>query len=156
MPLFTEYFNCILKIKIMLETYHTYDMLERIGIAGTEVFSNKVKELFNAIALKEYDPLSRRYSTINLCKSKTPLLISSHSRNKEFNADFPAFQEGVYVVEEKIKNFLKQTLEPITTVANRLLVLQRYEKLNLECLCLNRRYLDVALMLETEMENVKD
>lgn len=44
----------------MLETYQTYDMLERIGIAGTEVFSNKVKEMFNAIALKEYDPLSRR------------------------------------------------------------------------------------------------
>lgn len=94
---------------------------------------------------------------VYLSKSKLRALISFyHFRNKEFNGDFQVFQDGVYVVEEKIKNFLKQTLEPITTVANRLLVLQRYEKLNLECLCLNRRYLDVALMLETEIENVKD
>lgn len=47
-------------------------------------------------------------------------------------------------------------MAPIQNSSAMLLMLRRFEKLQLDCLCLDRRYLDVAVMLEKEMDQIKD
>lgn len=124
------------QIKVILQTSITYSILDRIKITGTEVFSDKIKNLVEAISKKKYDPLAHRV--------------------EDFDIDYTAFLKEVYANDAGLQNFLKDQLIPIKTVCSRLIVLKRFERLHLDCLCLDRRYLDVALMLEKEMEDLKD
>lgn len=55
-----------------------------------------------------------------------------------------------------MQKFVKQSMAPIQNSSAMLLMLKRFERLKLDCLCLERRYLDVAVMLEKEMEQIKD
>jgi dynein heavy chain, axonemal len=78
------------------------------------------------------------------------------SRLKDFDTDYEFFFKQVETAEFGLQKYIKDVLKPIPTVTSRMLVLSRYEKLQLDCLCLDRRYLDVAVMLELEIANFKD
>lgn len=77
-------------------------------------------------------------------------------RSSQFDKIFEIFQKEVEYSEIGIQVFLKDLLQPIPTSEARLNVLKRFEVLNLDCLCMDRRYLDVAIILEKEIENLKD
>lgn len=55
-----------------------------------------------------------------------------------------------------MQQFVKQLIQPVLNTEAMLLILNRFERLKLDCLCLDRRYLDVFRMYEKELENIKD
>lgn len=78
------------------------------------------------------------------------------TRAKQFDADYIKWNKGTEAAEIGMQKFVKQSMAPIQNSSAMLLLLKRFERLQLDCLCLERRYLDVAVMLEKEMEQIKD
>lgn len=101
-----------------------------------EVFYERILAAYKTIASKAYDPLVDPY--------------------KLLTDDFNLFQKEVEEAELQMQRFVKEMLFPIPTSESRLLIMKRFEALKLDCLCLDRRYLDIAQMLEKEIENIKD
>ncbi|XP_062548437.1 dynein axonemal heavy chain 8 [Armigeres subalbatus] len=124
------------KIKNIMELYLKYQIIDRIGIAGTNTFSNLIKKAFNWIASKTYDPLVHR--------------------QHQFDVDYEVFLKEIKAAETGLQKFTKEMLSVVPTIESRLLMLSRFEKLQLDCLCLDRRYLDVAVMLEKQIFEIKD
>lgn len=124
------------KISEVMETCLRYKVLDRVRIAGMGAFAVRIKSAFKAISEKLYDPLAHRLT--------------------EFDTDYTIFQKEINSVEIEMKAFVKNHLKNIESVDMRLMTLKRYDKLDLECLSLGRRYLDVAVMLEREIEDIKD
>lgn len=130
---FTTRLNKILEV---MEVSLRYKVLDRVQIAGMESFNERIKAVFTVISEKPYDPLAHRLD--------------------EFDTDYLSFQKNVSHVEMDMQAFVKHYMEKIECAEMRLLTLKRFERLNLECLCLDHRYLDVAVMLEKEIEDIKD
>ncbi|CRK87169.1 CLUMA_CG000977, isoform A [Clunio marinus] len=124
------------KICEIMEICLQYQVLDRIRIGGMEPFSEKIKSAFNAISQKPFDPLAHRV--------------------KEFDDDYQTFQEKICSVEKEMQVFVKNYVKDIELAEMRILTLARFDRLNLDCLRLDRRYLDVAEMLEVEFEELKD
>lgn len=110
--------------------------MDRIRISGMEKFSAMIKGARATISSKPYDPLNYRIDT--------------------FNRDFVDFVKEVEQAEVGMQQFVKQQITGVPIAESVLLILERFERLNLECLCLDRRYLEVAEMLEKEMFLLKD
>lgn len=134
--LFLVYGNTLFQIRVILETFQTYSILNQVQISGTEAFFDRINTIFTAITSQSYDPLA--------------------IFNRQFAVDFKDFQKEIEAIELGLQRHLKEKLTPIPSCASRLLVLKRFEVLRLDCLAMDRRYLDVAVMLEKEIETVKD
>lgn len=78
------------------------------------------------------------------------------SRVKQFDSDYIKWNKGTEAAEIGMQKFVKQSMAPIQNSSAMLLLLKRFEKLQLDCLCLDRRYLDVVVLLENEMDQIKD
>lgn len=124
------------KIKFILDTELTYSVLDDIKIMGMEKFNSQIKSARDTISQKNYDPLDYR---INL-----------------FDADFNAFMKDLESAEIGMQKLVKEKIQGYPKYDSVILVLKRFERLNLECLCMDRRYLDVAEMLEREILHLKD
>ncbi|XP_026846872.1 dynein heavy chain 8, axonemal [Drosophila persimilis] len=124
------------KVKWIANTEITYSILDRIMISGMERFNALIKGARITISSKIYDPLNYRIET--------------------FNTDFEKFVNEVEEAEVGMQQFVKLLSTECPSAESVLLVLKRFEALNLECLCLDRRYLEVAEMLEKEMFLLKD
>ncbi|XP_036329883.1 dynein heavy chain 8, axonemal-like [Rhagoletis pomonella] len=136
-------FTCLQKFQARLEkirdifnTELIYSVLDRINISGMEKFNAQIKGARSTIASKPYDPLDYR---IDL-----------------FNKDYNAFIKEVEQAEVGMQQFVKQQIADVPIAESVILILQRFEHLGLECLCLDRRYLEVVEMLEKEMFLLKD
>lgn len=101
-----------------------------------EKFSAMIKGARATISSKPYDPLNYRIET--------------------FDMDFQKFIKEVERAEVGMQQFVKQQIADVPIAESVILILKRFERLNLECLCLDRRYLEVAEMLEQEMFLLKD
>lgn len=101
-----------------------------------EKFNAQIKGARAAISAKPYDPLNYRIEA--------------------FDKDFETFVKEVEVAEVGMQQFVKQQIQGVPIAESVILILKRFENLNLECLCLDRRYLEVAEMLEKEMFLLKD
>lgn len=77
-------------------------------------------------------------------------------RVKQFDTDYIKWNKGTEAAEIGMQKFVKQSMAPIQNTSAMLLMLKRFERLQLDCLCLDRRYLDVVVMLEKEMDQIKD
>lgn len=75
---------------------------------------------------------------------------------KTFERDYETWNNEVEHGEYEMLQFVKQLVEPIQTTEGKLLVLKRFDRLQLDCLCLDRRYLDVFTLYEKELDNLKD
>ncbi|EDS37982.1 ciliary dynein heavy chain 5 [Culex quinquefasciatus] len=124
------------KIKNIMELFLKYQVIDRIGIAGTNVFSSRINKAFDVIAAKPYDPLVHR--------------------QHQFDVDFEVFKKEVEAAEIGLQKFAKEMCNEVPTIESRLLVLNRFERLRLDCLCLDRRYLDIAVLLEKDIFDIKD
>ncbi|XP_058453053.1 dynein axonemal heavy chain 8 [Malaya genurostris] len=124
------------KIHNIMELYLKYKIIDEVGISGTEKFSNRIKKAYDVIASKTYDPLVHR--------------------QHQFDHDYDVFLKEIEASEIGLQQFVKEMLSVIPTIESRLLVLNRFEKLQLDCLCLDRRYLDIAIMLEKQIFEIKD
>ncbi|XP_055595824.1 dynein axonemal heavy chain 8 [Uranotaenia lowii] len=124
------------KIKNMMELVLKYQVIDQIGISGTEVFSSKIEKAFDVISSKTYDPLVHR--------------------EHQFDHDYEIFLKEVEAAEIGLQKYSKEMVNSVPNIESRLLVLKRFERLQLECLCLDRRYLDIAMLLETQIFEIKD
>uniref|UniRef100_A0A1A9WR67 AAA+ ATPase domain-containing protein n=1 Tax=Glossina brevipalpis TaxID=37001 RepID=A0A1A9WR67_9MUSC len=124
------------KIKLIFNTEITYSVLDRIRISGMEKFNAMIKGARATISSKPYDPLNYRIEL--------------------FDTDFQKFIKEVERAEVGMQQFVKQQIADVPIAESVILILKRFERLNLECLCLDRRYLEVAEMLEQEMFLLKD
>lgn len=124
------------KVKWIANTDITYSILDRIMISGMERFNAMIKGARMTISSQLYDPLNYRIET--------------------FDLDFEKFVNEVEEAEVGMQQFVKLLSTECPSAASVMLVLKRFEALSLECLCLDRRYLEVAEMLEREMFLLKD
>lgn len=124
------------KIKFILDTELTYLVLDDIKIMGMEKFNSQIKNARLTISQKKYDPLDYRIDT--------------------FDEDFKVFMKDLEGAEIGMQKLVKEKIQGIPIFDSVILVLKRFEKLNLECLCMDRRYLDVTEMLEKEILHLKD
>jgi dynein heavy chain, axonemal len=124
------------KVKEISQNLLRYQVLDQIKISGMEVFADRIKEAYKTISEKSYDPLVYR--------------------DEEFDKDFLNFNMETDAVEAGMSNFVKQYVENIETAEMRLLTLKRFAALDLDCLHLDHRFLDVAVILEKEIEDIKD
>lgn len=124
------------KIREIMEVCLRYEILKTIPITGMEQFLEKIELAFETISTTFYDPLAYRL--------------------KQFDKDFLQFQKEVSVAEMDMENFVKDYLDPIPLTAQRILTLKRFQRLNLICLKLADRMIDVANLLTIEIENIKD
>lgn len=124
------------KVKWIANTEITYSILDRNMISGMEKFNAMIKGARITISSQSYDPLNYRIET--------------------FDTDFDKFFKEVEEAEVGMQQFVKLLSTECLTAESVMLVLKRFEALNLECLCLDRRYLEVAEMLEKEMFLLKD
>lgn len=124
------------KIREIMEICLRYQVLKLIPISGMEQFHEKITFSFLKISNTLYDPLEYR--------------------KQNFNVDFLNFQKEISIVELEMEIFVKNYIEPVPTAVQRVLTLKRFQKLNLKCLKLSDRFVDLAGMLIGEIENVKD
>uniref|UniRef100_A0AAG5D7L6 AAA+ ATPase domain-containing protein n=1 Tax=Anopheles atroparvus TaxID=41427 RepID=A0AAG5D7L6_ANOAO len=124
------------KIMQVMELYLKYEIIGRVAISGTEVFSERIQSAYSVLTSKPYDPLV-------------------HTEH-QFDADYEIYLKQVDISESGLQQFLKAQLAKESTVDNSLLLLKRFEKLQLDCLCLDRCFVDVALKLEQEIFLLKD
>jgi len=124
------------KIKDVMSIALTYSVLDRINISGTEKISNDIKQAFKKISSKPYNPLAYR--------------------SPSFDNDYDIFIKEVEAAEAELQQSLKAKIHQLSNTHSMLLLLKRFERLELDCLCLDRRYLDVAMFLEKEIEQLKD
>lgn len=75
---------------------------------------------------------------------------------RSFDDDYQIWNDEIEATELAMQRFVKQLIMPVETVEGKLLVLKRFERLQLDCLCLDRRYLDVFVRFQLELENLKD
>lgn len=126
----------LMKIQEVMIVEMRYEVLDRIKISGMEKFNKQIKGAYETISKKPYDPLAHRIST--------------------FDGDYVNFMQEVICIETDMATWVKSYFDQIDNLEMRLLTLKRFEKLNLECLNLDRRYLDIAEMMEKEIEDIKD
>lgn len=124
------------KIKQVIEIKVTYSVLQRIRISGMETFEEMLLKAHEKMVTRPYPMLDHRV--------------------KVFERDYLAWNTEVETAEYQMLQFVKQTVEPIATTEGKLLVLKRFDRLGLDCLCMDRRYLDVFTVFEKELENLKD
>lgn len=55
-----------------------------------------------------------------------------------------------------MQQFVKQYINSIPNTDSMILALKRFERLKLDCLHLDRRYLEVAMLFEKELVEIKD
>ncbi|KAG4073253.1 hypothetical protein HA402_008599 [Bradysia odoriphaga] len=120
----------------IIDTKVTYSVLDKIKISGMERYRNQIVSEFNEITEKPY--------------------FHTNHWVKQFDSDYIKWNKATEAAEIGMQKFVKQSMAPIQNTSAMLLLLKRFEKLQLNCLCLDRRYLDVAVMLEKEMEEIKD
>lgn len=123
-------------IKHIVDVKVTYTVLRRIRISGFEKFEENLTSAYEQIASKPYSALDHR--------------------EKTFDQDYAIWNGQVEAAELGMQTFVKEQIQPIQNVDALLLLLKRFDRLQLDCLCMDRRYLDVAIMLEKEMERLKD
>lgn len=124
------------QIKYIFNVEITYSVLDRIQISGMEKFNVIIKGARAVISSKDYDPLNYRIDS--------------------FDDDYKRFVQELEQAEVGMQQFVKQQITGVPITESVILILQRFERLQLECLCLDRRYLEVAEMLEKEMFLLKD
>lgn len=74
-----------------------------------------------------------------------------------FETDYGIWEKTIQQIERDMQQFVKsEMLQFHDNLCPGLLLLKRFENLNLDCLCLNRRYLDVAVWFATELQTLKD
>ncbi|XP_030752815.1 dynein heavy chain 8, axonemal [Sitophilus oryzae] len=124
------------QIVYVLQTTVKYSILQQSTIEGIDVYAQKFKDFFTEISTQKYDALNHRLPY--------------------FEKDFNQFKQNVVDTEWELEEFVGASLEKMTDVDNILRLLKRFEKLDLECLHLDERYLEAMMLFQFEIETLRD
>ncbi|XP_049799902.1 dynein axonemal heavy chain 8-like [Schistocerca nitens] len=126
----------LVKIEDLLQTALTYSILKSSKIEGIDQFAKKFDQMYEKVRYQKYDPLEHR--------------------KPDFDIDYSTFKESVLETEEELRQFLEALLSETPDVRQSLLVLARFEKLGLECLKLDEKYLEVLEKFQNQINDVKE
>lgn len=74
-----------------------------------------------------------------------------------FEIDYKTWTKTVQQIELDMQQFVKTEMQQFhDNLCPGLLLLKRFENLKLDCLCLDRRYLDLAIWFANELQSLKD
>lgn len=124
------------RINDVLTTTIKYSILQSSTIEGIDEFALRFIEFHKKISSQKYDALNHRLP--------------------HFDIDYEKFKQDVVDEEWKLEEFVAASVQHFSDVDNILRLLKRFEKLNLECLNLDERYLDAFILFQNEMENLRD
>ncbi|CAG9855812.1 unnamed protein product [Phyllotreta striolata] len=133
---FENFKNRLQKIVYILQTTMKYSILKNSTIEGIDEFSDKFVEYFRTISQKPYDALNYR-------------LV-------EFDNDYNEFRQNVVDSEWELEEFVANSLAKLNDIDNVIRLIKRFEKLNLECLHLEERYLEAMVMYNSELDFLRD
>lgn len=120
----------------VLKTATKYSILESSKIEGIDVYAKKFKDYFRKISTQKYDALNHRLDS--------------------FDKDYLEYKKNIAETEFELEEFVANSLDNYLDVDNILRLLKRFEKLNLECLQLDERYLEAMELLQDEIEVLRD
>lgn len=120
----------------VLNTTIKYSILQSSTIEGIDIYAEKFKVFFKKMTSQKYDALNHRLNY--------------------FDKDYAEFKQNVVDTEWELEEFVGNSLEKMTDVDNILRLLKRFEKLSLECLHLDERYLEAMEMFQEEIEKLRD
>lgn len=120
----------------VLQTTVKYSILQSSTIEGIDYFANKFQQFYKQISSQKYDELNHRLDA--------------------FDKDYAEFKQNVIDTEWELEEFVGSSLEKMGNVDNVLRLLNRFEKLNLECLHLDERYLETLELFQNEIEVLRD
>ncbi|XP_026319438.1 dynein heavy chain 8, axonemal-like [Hyposmocoma kahamanoa] len=126
----------LLKIIDLFQTYIKYYVLNKTTLEGIEEFAATFNKLFKQISSKTYDALDHR--------------------RPDFDKDYKAYKDNVANNELLLENFMIQSVNKCPTTEIALLLLKRFERLNLECLYLEDQYYDLIAKYTEEIEDIRD
>ncbi|KAL1516507.1 hypothetical protein ABEB36_000416 [Hypothenemus hampei] len=124
------------QIVYVLETTTKYSILQSSTIEGIDVYANKFIDFFKSICQQKYDALNHRLPY--------------------FDKDYNQFKQNVVDTEWELEEFVGASLEKMSDVDNIIRLLKRFEKLNLDCLHLEERYLEAMMLFQYEIEKLRD
>ncbi|XP_019756852.1 dynein axonemal heavy chain 8 [Dendroctonus ponderosae] len=124
------------QIVYVLQTTTKYSILQASTIEDIDVYAKKFVDFYKNISSQKYDALNHRLPY--------------------FEKDYNQFKQNVVDTEWELEEFVGALLEKMTDVDNILRLLKRFEKLNLECLHLEERYLEAMMLFQYEIEKLRD
>ncbi|XP_072395911.1 dynein axonemal heavy chain 8 [Diabrotica undecimpunctata] len=124
------------QIVFVLRTTTKYSILQSSTIEGIDEFAKRFIDFHHKISVQKYDALNHRLP--------------------HFEEDYKEFRQNVVDTEWELEEFVGASLAKMTDVDNVLRLLHRFEKLNLECLHLEERYLEAMIMYQGELEFLRD
>lgn len=124
------------KIRQVLVIEVEYRVLKKIRISGMDRFERMLEVAHDRMMTRPYMLLDQQVQA--------------------FDNDYLVWNSEVEAAEFQMQQFVKETVAPIESAEGKLLVLKRFDRLKLDCLCMDRRYLDVFTVYEKELIDLKD
>ncbi|XP_024940596.1 dynein heavy chain 8, axonemal [Cephus cinctus] len=124
------------KLIDVLQSAIMYSILHSSTIEGIDVFAQKFSGFFQKIATQSYDPLDHR--------------------KPYFDSDYDEFKKSVMEAEMELRNFFFKTVSMVPDIVEALRLVNRFQKLHLKRLRIDRKYLELVIMYQQEVERVRD
>ncbi|KAI4504021.1 hypothetical protein M0802_000492 [Mischocyttarus mexicanus] len=133
---FKTFTKRLIKIMDVLEITLTYSIFQSSTLEGIDRFSAKFLSFFQKISSKNYDPLDHR--------------------KPYFNIDYDEFKRNVEETEIELRTFFYDTVSVTPNIVAALTMVARFQKLNLKCLRIDRKYLELTKIYQKEIEEIRD
>ncbi|KAI4493643.1 hypothetical protein M0804_001819 [Polistes exclamans] len=133
---FKTFTKRLIKIMDVLEITLTYSILQSSTLEGIDKFNAKFLSFFHKISSKDYDPLDHR--------------------KPYFNSDYDEFKRNVEETGIELRTFFYDTVSITPNIAVALIMVARFQKLNLKCLRIDRKYLELTKIYQEEIEEIRD
>ncbi|XP_023289113.1 dynein heavy chain 8, axonemal, partial [Orussus abietinus] len=133
---FNTFKTRLYKIIDVLETSQMYTILHRSTIDGIDAFSQKFSGILQKISTQTYDPLDHR--------------------KPYFDPDYDEFKKSILETEIELRNFFFKTISLVPNIDEALRLVGRFQKLNLNNLKIDQKYLELVTIYQQEIEAVRD
>ncbi|XP_058810344.1 dynein axonemal heavy chain 8 [Phymastichus coffea] len=133
---FNMFTERLVKIINVLETTTTYSILHSSKIEGITIFAQKFTTFFEKIISKTHDPLN--------------------FRKNDFDIDYNEFKKNTGDTELELRKFFYISVDDLPSIEQTLAMIKRFQKLDFSQLWIDRKYLELIVMFEAEVENIRD
>ncbi|XP_077982678.1 dynein axonemal heavy chain 5-like [Glandiceps talaboti] len=123
----------LVKIIDIFDTIKVYQQLAECRIEGMELMANRFHVIMTSMKKKPYDPLDQR---------KT-----------DFDLDYDDFKRQVNDLQSQIKAFMDHTFDKIHNTGRALLLIRKFERLNIGNLGIEEKYAIILQKYGKEIDN---
>ncbi|XP_071944819.1 dynein axonemal heavy chain 8-like [Antedon mediterranea] len=114
-------------------------------------------EVFSVLAttsIEGIDPIANKFQVIYSNIKKKPYEILDH-RKIDFDVDYDEFKKSIYDLEYMLQGFLDSCFSKITSSVQALVLLRRFERLNIPHLNIEAKYAVILHHFGTELETIR-